>query len=91
MKIVFSKPYIFDGKEFSEIDVDMDGLTGRDVSEAKREWSRNGNFAAVMAIDVDFCAYLGAKAAKQPYEFVEGLPAKEYCKLAQVVSNFLLG
>lgn len=90
MKIIFDKPFSFDGKEFKEIDVDLESLTGRDVSEVKRMWAQAGNFSTVVVTDVDFCAYLGAKAAKMPYEFVEALPAKDYCRLAQSVSNFLL-
>lgn len=90
VKFTFSKPYTFEGTEYSEIDVDLDGMTGRDVSAAKREWTRQGNFSAVISTDVDFCACLAARAAKQPIEFVEGLPAKDYCRLAQEVSNFLL-
>ena len=91
MKIELSKPYNFDGVEFTAVDMDLDALTGRDVSAAKKDWARQGNFAAVTAVDLDFCAYLAAKACKQPVEFVEGLPARDYCKLAQEVSNFLLG
>ena len=90
MKIELSKPYTFEGKEFTEFEADLESLKGRDVAEAKREWVRQGNFAAVIASDIDFCAYLAAKAAKQPFEFVEGLPAKDYCRVAQEVSNFLL-
>lgn len=90
VKFTFSKPYTFEGTEYSEIDVDLEGLIGKDVSAAKREWARQGNFAAIVPADLDFCAYIAAKAAKQPFEFVEGLPAKDYCKLATQVSNFLL-
>lgn len=91
MKIELSKPYSFDGVEFTAVELDLDSMTGRDVSAAKKEWTRQGNFAAVTAADIDFCAFLAARACKQPVEFVEGLPAKDYCKLAQEVSNFLLG
>ena len=91
MKIELSKPYTFDGVEFTAVELDLDSLTGRDVSAAKKDWARQGNFAAVTAVDLDFCASLAARACGQPVEFVEGLPAKDYCKLAQEVSNFLLG
>lgn len=91
MKIKLSKPYNFDGNEFTEVEMDLCSLTGRDVSAAKKEWASQGNFAAVTVADIDFCAFLEARASKQPIEFVEGLPAKDYCKLAQEVSNFLLG
>ena len=42
-------------------------------------------------VDTDFCVYLAAKAAKLPIEFMENLPAKDYCAIGQEVSNFLLG
>lgn len=90
MKLKLSKPYTFEGQEYTDFEADLEALTGRDVSAAKREWTRMGNFSAVIATDIDFCVYLAAKAAKQPIEFVEGLPAKDYCRIAQEVSNFLM-
>lgn len=90
MKFTFQKPYTFEGKEYTEIDCNLEGITGKDVSIAKREWAQQGNYSAIVTIDIDFCAYVAARSANLPYEFVEGLPAKEYCRLAQMVSNFLL-
>lgn len=89
-KYVLSKEYEFEGQKYTEVEINLDALTGRDVSAAKREWSRLGNFSPLMASDTDFCAFLAAKAAKLPYEFMSGLPAKDYCGIAQEVSNFLL-
>lgn len=90
MKITFSKPYTFEGQEYTEIDLDLDSLLGRDVAAAKREWQRQGNYSMLIAADVEFCAYLAAKAAGKPLEFIEKLPAKDYCLVAQAVTNFLL-
>lgn len=91
MKYVLSKEYEFEGQKYTEIEIDLGMLTGRDVSAAKREWARVGNFSPLMASDTDFCVFLAAKAAKLPIEFMSGLPAKDYCGIAQEVSNFLLG
>lgn len=91
MKHQLSKEYEFDGQKYSEIDLDLEALTGKDVSAAKREWVRQGNFSTMVSVDVDFCAFMAAKAAKKPFEFMSGLPAKDYCAIAQEVSNFLLG
>lgn len=90
MKFTFSKPYTFEGQEYTEIDCDLEGLTGKDVSAAKRDWSSQGNFSAVITADLEFCSYVAAKAAKLPIEFFEGLPAKDYCRISTAVSNFLL-
>ena len=91
MKYILSKEYEFEGQKYTEIEIDLDVLTGKDVSAAKREWTRAGNFSPLMASDTDFCVYPSAKAAKQPIEFMEGLPAKDYCAIGQEVANFLLG
>lgn len=90
MKHVFSKPFEFEGKEYKEIDIKLDALTGRDISVAKREWAGDGNFSPVPASDQDFCVAVAAKASKLPIEFFYALPAREYTKLTQAVSNFLL-
>jgi len=90
MKHVFKNPYTFEGEEVNEIELNLDSLSGKDVSAAKREWMRLGNFSAMPAADPDFCVLLAAKAAKRPYEFFDSLPAREYCAIAQEVSAFLL-
>lgn len=90
MKHIFEKPFSFEGKEYKELDIPLDNLTGQDISQAKREWAAAGNFSPVPATDSDFCASLAARACKLPVEFFYALPAKEYTKLTQAVSNFLL-
>lgn len=91
MKHTFSAPYTFEGTEFTEIEMDLESMTGKDISVAKREWAAGGNFNPVPATDMDFCAALAAQAAKQPVEFFEQMPAREYTKVTQAVSNFLMG
>ena len=91
MKHTFSKPYTFDGVEHTELEIDLDSLKGKDISAAKRAWALAGNFSPVPASDMDFCAALAAQASKQPVEFFEELPAGEYTKITQAVSNFLMG
>lgn len=90
MKHVFDKPFNFEGAEYKELDLKLDALTGQDISAAKREWAAAGNFSPVPVADSDFCAAVAAKACKLPIEFFYALPAKEYTKLTQAVSNFLL-
>lgn len=90
MKHVFKEPYTFEGVEYTEIDLDLESLTGRDLSEAKKEFTALGVFAVIPAVDSDFCAAVAARAAKQPIDFFHGLPAKEYSQITQKVSNFLM-
>jgi len=90
MKHVFKNPYMFEGEEVKEIELNLEALNGKDVAAAKREWQRQGNFGVLPASDMEFCVLLAAKAAKRPYEFFDGLPAPEYCTIANAVSGFLL-
>lgn len=90
MKHQFDKPFEFEGKKYETLDIPLEALTGQDISAAKREWAAAGNFSPVPAADSDFCASLAARACKLPVEFFYALPAKEYTKLTQAVSNFLL-
>jgi len=91
MEHKFNKPYNFEGKDYESISFDLDALTGRDIAAAKKEFAATGNFSAVPAADSEFCALVLARACKQPKEFFDGLPAKDYCALTQQVTNFLLG
>lgn len=90
MKHVFAKPFEFEGKEYKDITLDLESLTGHDISAVKREWTAAGNFSAIPVTDSDFCAAVAARASKLPVEFFYALPAKEYARLTQAVSNFLL-
>lgn len=91
MKHEFDKPFNFEGQEYSEIDLDLESLSGEDMRAVKQLWIGEGNFAAIPAADPEFCVYTAARASKKPIEFFRALPAREYMKIAQKVSNFLLG
>lgn len=91
MEHKFAKPYNFEGKDYESISFDLESLKGSDIAAAKREFAAAGGFSAVPAADCEFCVLVLARASKQPKEFFDGLPAKEYQALAQQVTNFLLG
>lgn len=90
MKYVFSKPYEFEGKEYNEIDAPVEGLTGRDISEVKKQFTDAGHFSAVPVVDYDYCTFLLARVSKKPMEFFYGLPAQDYCAVCQKVGTFLM-
>jgi len=85
----FSAPIHFEGQEYPEIELDLDGLTGQDLSNVKRRWAAAGHFSPLPSTDMDFCAEVAATAAKLPVEFFHALPAREFNKITQAVSNFL--
>lgn len=90
MKYEFRKPYLFEGKEYKVVELDLENMTGKDFADAKRSWSKEGGFSAMPAMDSEFAARVAAKAAKLPIEFFEQMPAGDYCRVTQAVVNFLL-
>ena len=91
MKHTFSKPYQFEGQTYTELDIDLDSVSGADILLAKRRFASAGGFSPALATDPEFCVFLLARVAKQPIEFFQSMPARDFCALTQAVSNFLLG
>ena len=88
--ITFKAPFTFEGKEFKSIELDLDSLKGRDITDTQRQYTAEGNFSAVPATDPEFCKRIAAVAASQPIEFFEELPAPDFVKVTTSVQNFLL-
>ncbi len=86
----FGKKYTFEGVEYEQLEFELDNLTGADFAAAKKEFAGGGNFAAVPSADSEFCAVLLARVCKLPREFFAQMPVNDYCKITQMVSNFLL-
>lgn len=91
MKQVYklTKPYQFDGVEFTEVEFDLDSVSGKEVSEAKKRLQREVPVCLILGADSDFCAHLLAIITKKPVEFYREMPARDYLELTQTVSNFL--
>ena len=90
MKCKFSKPFEFEGKTYEELDIDLDNLTGEDLEVVEQQMAEEKVFVPVPAIHRGYCARVGAVAAKVPPVFFKKLPAKDYSKITQEISNFLL-
>lgn len=89
MKYKFKSPYEFEDVIYTELDYDLESLTGQDMSDAKRQWATAGNFSPLPTMDMDFCVYVLAKITSKPIEFFTGMPARDFCGITQTVSNFL--
>lgn len=93
MIIKFKKPYHFEGKEYTEIDLSaMDDLTGADMIAINKIMSRTSAGIDVMPeVSVEYAFYFAARAAKLPVEFFTNLPPKESMKVKNRVMGFLFG
>lgn len=93
--IKFSKPIKFDGKEYKELVMDTDSLTGNDIELAEGQFiAQNPEIAAqspLKELTKGFQSILAAKSAKVPVELIQSLPAKDYSKVTMKIQTFLLG
>jgi hypothetical protein len=92
--IVLSKTVQFEGREYKELFLDVDSLTGNDIEQAESQFiAQNPQIAAQTALkelSKGFQAILAAKATKVPVELIKALPAKDYSKITTKIQNFLL-
>lgn len=87
MKYKFSKPYKFEDKEYSEIELDLEGVNGPDIESAflqVEDLTRTGQRIPLAA----GWKFLAAKASKLPVEFFTNLPGRDWLKLSRIVSPF---
>lgn len=91
MKITLSKPHMFEGKEYAEIDMDLDGLTGNDIEDAQNILTIEKNAtSALPEFSKAYCAHIASRAAKLPVEMIRSLPVFDYNKVTGAVQDFLL-
>ena len=91
MIIKLSKPHNFEGAEYTEIDMDLDSLTGNDIEEAQRLVTLEKKGGSVMPeFNKAYCAQIAAQSSKQPVELIRSLPVRDYNKVTSEVQDFLL-
>lgn len=93
MVVVFKKPYRFEGKEYTEVDLSgMDDLTGADMIAINKIMQRtSGGIDVMPEVSVEYAFHFAARAAKLPVEFFTNLPPKESMKVKNRVMGFLFG
>lgn len=89
-KITFAKPYKFEGKEYTEIDLSgLDNLTTADLISAQSRMERSGVQSVMPELNYLYICIICSIATGQPEEFFKGLPAKESVKIKNTVgANF---
>ncbi len=88
--VPFRKPFSFEGKEYTEIKLDMDALAGKDVIDAETEARAMGVRAVMLESSKVYQAILAARAAGVTVDFIQALPAKEFSRVTGEVQGFLL-
>lgn len=93
--IRLKKPYLFEGKTYTEIDLTgMEELTGADMIAINKimQRSSSGSGTDVMPeVSTEYACYFAAKAAKLPVEFFLQLPSWATLRVKNRVMGFLFG
>lgn len=84
------KPIMIDGEEKTEIEYDIESLTGEDVQQATKDLNKAGIMVTTIELDSNYHAALFAKAAGLMFEDMSRLSAKDYAKATTLVRDFFL-
>lgn len=90
-KYTFDEPVNFEGEEYKEIILNLEGLTGKDIKEVSNDLLLQGEVMGLAETNKSFLAALAARSAGLPIEFMDYVPAKDFSKITIEVQNFLLG
>jgi len=91
MKITLSKEFEYKGEFVTDLDLDLEGLTGNDCIAAQEDLLAGGIVSVAWEMDKRYQAALAARALKIPVEDVKDLPLRDFTLITIQVSNFLLG
>lgn len=91
MKIKLDTPITNNGKEISELDLNLEGLTGNDLLIAEDEMKRKGLNVAAWEYSREFLCTLAARALKLPSEALKTLSARTFTQIINEVLSFLAG
>lgn len=84
-----SSPFQWCGKTYEELDMDFEGLTGRDMEAIDDEIGAMGLRGTLPAYSRKYQRMLAAKAAKVPNDVIEHLPLADYNAVVNAAQNFL--
>jgi len=90
--IKLTKPYTFEGKEYSEIDLmGLHDLKGVDMIAINKAMERTGGFQVIPEMTTQYALLAASKVTGYPIEFFEGLNAKTVLKIKNRVTGFFYG
>jgi hypothetical protein len=88
-KLKLSKPFLLDGNNVTEIEFDLEEITGVSISNAYRNVTADRHVITMQESDPVLHAAIFAEAANMDYGDVKRLPAKDFMLVGRFVRNFL--
>lgn len=90
--IQFKKPYRFEGREYTEVDLsDLENMTGADLAAVETQYGKRHPGSTMLELKTEYALMMAARAAKQPIEFFYGLPMREAVRVKSKITGFLFG
>lgn len=90
MKVVLSQIYNFGGKEYSEFDINVEEMTGKDFIHCEKEFkARNKDASAIKELEDGWALTVAAKAINIKYGDLLNLKSVDYLKVVNQVKVFL--
>lgn len=90
MKVKLSQVYNFSGKEFEELDIHIEEMTGKDFMQCEKEFkARNKDAGAVKELEDSWAVTVAAKALGVKYGDLLNLISVDYLKVVNGVKRFL--
>ncbi len=90
-KVTLDKPLQHRGASMKAIEMNLEGLTGRDLIEVETQMNQEGKFAPMADFSKLYLSRVGARAAGLPAEAVESLGARDFNRVVNAVQLFFVG
>lgn len=88
--IQFKRPYRFESKEYTEVDLSgLEDMTAADLTAVETQYGKRHPGSEMPEIKTEYALMMAARAAKQPIEFFYGLPMREAIKIKSRIMGFL--
>ena len=91
MKITLSKALTYRDKEFTELDLVLDDITGQDLIDVEEDMKRRGLTVNAWEYSRTYLIAVAARALKIPADALKGLSAKDFTTLINETLSFLAG
>lgn len=89
LKIMFSKPYNFEGEIFNGIDLSgLEDIKGRQLTAIEKAFGKAGVVSSMPETTSTYAKIAASAATGLPAEFFEDLPGKEVRKIKSAVTRF---
>lgn len=88
--VKLNQEYNFDGKKYTEIELDFENLTGKELLIAESEFKKRNKGATVKELEDGWLLTVAEKASGIKYGSLLELKGKDYIKIINAARNFIV-